>query len=464
MNCSFQHGLIVFSSLFLFSCGNLSEIDNKIVDITPPTNWQQASSVLKVEDNWLAQFNDNQLQLLVEEALKANHQLKIQAYQVDISKQNVTVSGSELWPELDLSLQSGRNKSTEPTTYSSDSELSLDLSYELDIWGKLSDAQREDQYNYLAEKALFEQAKQQLVVDVVTSWLAVIEADKLLALFQKQADNVRENLSIIEAGYQAGLNEALDVYLIRNELNTALSQVALQEVEKIRQVRVLERLMGKYPTGTLEINGELPVIGNDIPLGLPSELISRKPDLKSSWYQLLAKDAGLAYAHKQRFPGLNLSASLSDSADDISDLLSTSSLAWSLLGSVSAPIFNAGRLEANEEIVRAELRQTEQIYLDDLYDAFSEVENALSTEKSLRQRYETTLAAQENAMLAATLSFEQYQSGLVTYTTVLEAQARSFDAQADLINIQNQLIVNRINLHLSLGGDFSTTSAESKVK
>jgi NodT family efflux transporter outer membrane factor (OMF) lipoprotein len=448
----------------LFSCGNLSEIDKKIVDVTPPTNWQQASSALKVEDNWLAQFNNSQLNMLVEQALQANHQLKIQAYQVDISKQNVIVSGSQLWPELDLSVQSSRIKSTQPTTYSSDNELSLDLSYEVDIWGKLSAAEREDQYNYLAQKALFEQAKQQLVVDVVTSWLAVIEANKLLDLYQKQAANSRENLMIIEAGYQAGLNEALDVYLIRNELNTALSQVALQEVEKVKQVRVLERLMGKYPTGTLDVNAQLPEIKDDIPLGLPSELISRKPHLKSSWYQLLAKDAGLAYAHKQRFPGINLSASLSDSADDISDLLSSSSLAWSLIGSISAPIFNAGRLEANEEIVRAELRQSEQTYLDDLYGAFSDVENALSVEKSLRQRYETTLAAQENAMLAATLSFEQYQSGLVTYTTVLEAQARSFDAQANLINIQNQLIVNRINLHLSLGGDFTAVSAESKAE
>ncbi|WP_426356875.1 TolC family protein [Pseudocolwellia sp. HL-MZ19] len=464
MNCSFRHGFIIFSSVFLFSCGNLSEIDKKTVDVTPPTNWQQTSSALKVEDNWLAEFNNDQLQTLVEQALQANHQLKIQAYQVEISKQNVIVSGSELWPELDLSVQSSRNKLTIPTTYSTANELSLDLSYEVDIWGKLSAAEREDQYNYLAQKALFEQAKQQLVVDVATSWLLVIEANKLLDLYQKQAANSRENLMIIEAGYQSGLNEALDVYLIRNELNTALSLVASQEVEKITQVRILERLIGKYPTGTLDVDVKLPTIKDNIPLGLPSELISRKPLLKSSWYQLLAKDAGLAYAHKQRFPAMSLSASLSDSADDIGDLLSSSSLAWSLIGSISAPIFNAGRLEANEEIVRAELRQSEQTYLDDLYGAFSDVENALSVEKSLRQRYQSTLAAQENAMLAATLSFEQYQSGLVTYTTVLEAQDRSYDAQANLINIQNQLIVNRINLHLSLGGDFTAVSAEAKAE
>ena len=129
-----------------------------------------------------------------------------------------------------------------------------------------------------------------------------------------------------------------------------------------------------------------------------------------------------------------------------------------LLSSISAPIFNAGRLKANEEKARIELKQGEQLYLDTLYNAFNDVENAITTEKNLKNSYYTMLAAQENAKIAATLSFEQYQSGLVTYTTVLDSQTRSFEAQTTLIKIKNQLISNRINLHLSLGGDFTTPS------
>ena len=179
---------------------------------------------------------------------------------------------------------------------------------------------------------------------------------------------------------------------------------------------------------------------------------------------MLSQDAGLAYAHKQRFPSIILSGSIGDANADVGDLLSGSSLAWSLLGSVSAPIFNAGRLKANEEKTRLALKQGEQLYLDTLYSAFSEVENAITTEKSLKQRYDTMLAAQENAKIASTVSFEQYQSGLVSYTTVLEAQKRSFEAQTTLIKIKNQLIANRINLHFSLGGDFTTPSLENEAK
>ena len=244
-------------------------------------------------------------------------------------------------------------------------------------------------------------------------------------------------------------------------MNNELTRVSEQETEKTKLIRQLERLIGEYPQGELLVNANLPLLTTEIPVGLPSELISRKPELKASWYQLLSQDAGLAYAHKQRFPSIVLSGSVGDSNADIGDLLSGSSLAWSLLGSVSAPIFNAGRLKANEEKARIELKQGEQLYLDTLYNAFSDVENAITTEKNLKNSYYTMLAAQENAKIASTLSFEQYQSGLVSYTTVLDAQNRSFEAQSTLIKIKNQLIANRINLHLSLGGDFTTPSLAS---
>jgi len=454
----FRPLLPLLSSLFLLACSSTSEVDKKLKDLSLPDSWQESTQALAVEHNWLAQLNSPQVQQLVSKALAANHQFSMQAYALDIAEQQLIVSGSQLWPELDLAFRSGRNKDNQTASYANSNSINLNLSYEVDIWGKLSDADRKSNYDYLAQKATFEQYKQQLVVNVVTTWFKVIEAQKLLTLYQSRVKNSQQNLAIIEAGYNSGLTAALDVYLTRNDLNTELTRVSEQATVKTKLTRQLERLIGEYPKGELLVNANLPLLTNDIPLGLPSELISRKPELKASWYQLLSQDAGLAYAHKQRFPSIVLSGSIGDSSADISDLLSGSSLAWSLLGSVTAPIFNAGRLEANEEKVRLELKQGEQLYLDTLYDAFSEVENAITTEKSLKHSYYTMLTAQENAQIAATLSFEQYQSGLVSYTTVLDAQNRSFEAQTTLIKIKNQLIANRINLHFSLGGDFTTPS------
>jgi len=456
--------LPLFSSLFLLACSSTSEVDEKLKNLPLPQNWHDSEQALAVEHNWLSQLDDPQVHQLVDKALAANHQFAMQAYALEISQQQLIVSGSQLWPELDLAFRSGRNKDNQTSSYTNSNSVNLNLSYEVDIWGKLSDADRLSNYNYLAQKATFEQYKQQLVVNVLTTWFQVIEAEKLLSLYRSRVENSQQNLVIIEAGYKAGLTPALDVYLTRNDVNNELTRVSEQETLKTKLIRQLERLIGEYPKGELLVNANLPLLTNEIPVGLPSELISRKPALKASWYQLLSQDAGLAYAHKQRFPSLVLSGSIGDANADIGDLLSSSSLAWSLLGSVSAPIFNAGRLQANEEKARLELKQGEQLYLDTLYSAFSDVENAITTEKSLKQSYYTMLAAQENAKIAATLSFEQYQSGLISYTTVLDAQKRSFEAQTTLIKIKNQLIANRINLHFSLGGDFTTPSLENEAK
>jgi NodT family efflux transporter outer membrane factor (OMF) lipoprotein len=443
------------------ACSSTSEVDEKLKDLPLPQNWQDSQQAFAVEHNWLSELDNLQVHQLVKKALASNHQFAMQAYSLEIAEQQLIVSGSQLWPELDLAFRSGRNKDNQTDSYSNSNSVNLNLSYEVDIWGKLSDADRMTNFNYLAQKATFEQYKQQLVVNVLTTWFRVIEAEKLLALYRSRVVNSQQNLAIIEAGYNSGLTAALDVYLTRNDLNNELTRVSEQETEKTKLIRQLERLIGEYPKGELLVDANLPLLTTDIPVGLPSELISRKPELKASWYQLLSQDAGLAYAHKQRFPSIVLSGSVGDSNADIGDLLSGSSLAWSLLGSVSAPIFNAGRLKANEEKARIELKQGEQLYLDTLYNAFSDVENAITTENNLKNSYYTMLAAQENAKIASTLSFEQYQSGLVTYTTVLDAQNRSFEAQSTLIKIKNQLIANRINLHLSLGGDFSTPSLAS---
>eukprot|EP00487_Bulimina_marginata_P010690 TRINITY_DN580_c0_g1_i2.p1 TRINITY_DN580_c0_g1~~TRINITY_DN580_c0_g1_i2.p1 ORF type:complete len:269 (+),score=64.44 TRINITY_DN580_c0_g1_i2:282-1088(+) len=260
-----------------------------------------------------------------------------------------------------------------------------------------------------------------------------------MTLYTGRVANAEQNLSIIESGYQQGLSSALDVYLTRNEVNNERSRVASQQAALKQAKRVLERLVGQYPQGILAVDADLPLLMTDIPTGLPSELITRKPALLASWYQLLSKDAALAYAHKQRFPSISLTSTLGNSSPEISELLSPSSLAWSLIGGISAPIFNGGRLAANEERARLEREQTEQTYLNSVFDAFTVVENALTAEQSLQQRYMATLAAQENALAAEALSFEQYQSGLVEYTTVLESQKRAFDAQSSVIQIKPNL-------------------------
>ena len=458
MMWQYKPSLLAISIIMLSGCAsNLNPSQRQQAPNNLPQQWQQqaASSVLEVDDEWLTPLHTPLLNKYVKQALKNNQQLLQTSYDVAITKQQLIATGTALWPSLDLSSRTSRSKGNRPVSYNNASSVSLNLNYEVDLWGKLSDSKREANLSYLAQKARFEQAKQQLVSDVVQGWFDVVSAQQLLDLYKRREENAKQNLDIIESGYRQGINEALDVYLARNELNNERSRIATQTASLSSAARVLERLLGEYPKGAIAASTDLPVVDTEIPVGIPSELITRKPALLASWYQLLASDASLAYAHKQRFPSLNLAAGLSDSTNRVSDLFSASSLAWSLIGSISAPIFDAGRLAANEEIASLQTQKQEQAYLQSLYDAFGDVENAITQQQSLKARYQSTLQAQENALAAEQLSFEQYQSGLVSYTTVLDAQARSFDAQSSLIEIKNQLLTNRIKLHVALGGDFA---------
>jgi outer membrane protein TolC len=190
---------------------------------------------------------------------------------------------------------------------------------------------------------------------------------------------------------------------------------------------------------------------DEVALGIPSDIMTTKPAIQSQWYSLLAEDAALAIAHKNRFPSVNLRANVGKSSSELSELLS-GELAWSLLGGITAPLFNAGRLEALESTQLLEVKSTEQEYIRTVHDAMLSVENALTREGSLLTQYEATEVAAYNAKVAQTLALEQYQSGLVSYTTVLEAQARNINAQNNLITIASQRIINRIQLHVALGG------------
>ncbi len=408
-------------------------------------------------------FNNINLEKMVAKSLANNRALQQQALNVQIKEQSLIVSGSQLWPSLSAGLSARRTDNNLSIIDKFDANLSF--KYEVDLWQKLSAGNQKANLEYMAEQANLEQSTQNLVANVVSTWLDVIEAKQLLSLFNKRLDNAKQNLAIIESGYQQGLNGALDVYLARNELNSEISRQSQQQLILSTTIRELERLVGEYPHGALDVSAEIPELTSsamtNLVYGVPSELLTRKPDLKSSWYQLMAKDAGLAFAHRQRFPSFELSGTLGDSSERFSKLFSASGLAWSLLGSLTGPIFDGGRLKANEKLAEYQLQQQELQFMEDVYKAVENVENGLALQQSLEQRIIAVEKAAVNAIAAEQLAFEQYQSGLVSYTTVLDAQSRAFDAQSSLIQIKKQRVSNQVNLQVLLGGSFSNIQTKT---
>lgn len=402
---------------------------------------------------WLESFGSPELNLLVKGAIDNNHSLAQQALLVKLAEQNVRISKASLFPTLNLSLNAQRADSG--TVQASDYDLALVAGYELDLWGKLNANQKQSTLNLASQKASYQLAERTLVRDVVNASVDTSTATQLLGLLSQRAQNLTESLDVIQRGYRSGLNSALDVYLSRNTLEQERAGIANQQQLKFEAQTRLELLLGEYPAGAISIAGGPMVLPTE-PLspGIPSELLLRRPDIQQAWLNLMAADAGVAIAHKNRFPSLNLSASLTDSDEDLGQLLSGGSLAWSLSASLLQPLFQGGRLAALEMQAKIVLEQQERRYLELVYLAFSEVEVELNRKQALSDRYDAFVRAEQNATAALELGLDQYQRGLVDYTTVLEAQRRAFDAQTTLIELRNQQLKNRVNLLLALGGDY----------
>lgn len=436
-----------------------SAITNDSKAVESPQAWARDGHPGSVVENWLTEFDDPLLIDLVSEAISNNYSLERERALLAQAEQTVVIVRANRFPELDVSLGASRRGvqagNTGDRMTSTTFNGSLDAFWEVDLWGRLTAEQKSAQLAMQAQRARLALAEREVAAATASALFSVMQERQLLEVAAQRLDNVKQSEEIVSSGYRQGLNDALDLYLARNQVERQQANLAQQEQTLLESIAELQLIVARYPDGQMRIGGALPVINSPIPTGLPSELLMRRSDLQQAWLDLLAADANLAAAHKARFPRLALIGSAGVASLEFADLLDGDGTTWSLLGSVTQPLFQGGRIAAQERFAAELVRQAEQQYLDLVYRAFADVENAISRAASLNDRYTSFLDAETNASAALTLALEQYQRGLVSYTTVLESQRQAFDAEATVVELRNQLLQNRIDLYLALGGEFA---------
>ncbi len=407
---------------------------------------------------WIKHFNDADLDRWLAIAITDNFSLAQARARVEAARHQRRSSASNLWPTLNLDVDQGRQKTTTSSTdYENSAGISASVAWEVDLWGKLSNTRNASDYRWRAEQARLDASKLSLSAQIAKAWFELIGANQLSELLKVRVDNLTTNLDIIQNGYRQGINNALDVYLAQSDLANESNNWQQQQAVEKNRVRQLQLLLGQYPSGALE---GAPHKGKHFPSltelsaeRLTSQNVRHRPDLQASYLELLASNQELAVAHKNRFPSFRLTGNTGDSSDELKNLLDSSSLAWNLVGGLSQPLFSGGKLKALEQQQRAVVEQKQQQYLNTLYTAFNEVEQNITNESSLKLQLELLEASKSYAEAAEDLAFEEYRQGLQTYTSVLEAQRRAFNAQNSVISLRNQLLQNRINLYLALGGN-----------
>ena len=480
---------------FLMLCGLflLTACSSKIanlpqsVELDLPKNWQTShdSSPSSVNNAWLNSFSDAQLNTHVQTALNNNPDLMASAAQLKTAIEQTIIAGASLWPQARAGLNDrvtvseGAGASTQLSLTNLDLvtdlltgggetnvtrrirtvSATLDISWEADLWGKLTQGKRAAAYTAKAQAELFHAGELSLVANVARAWYNLVTNQLQSELAQQQLESFRSTNTLIEENYQRGLRSALDVYLSRSDEKVQVSTVADARFNYLQSLHAFQTLLGQYPNSDLSIKATLPELDSSVSAGLPAQLLSRRPDIRASQlrYQSLIASAKVAY--RERFPSITFNGSIGDSRDSFDELFDSNNMIMSLVSGVTKPLFASGALfaQANQAFYQAQQGYADLVRTT--LTAYQEVEDSLARETLLKQQHQAIKEAVSFAEGGLELALDRYGSGIENYTTVLQSQRRLFDARRAELNIRNALLQNRINIHLALGGDFASDSA-----
>ena len=456
---------LVGATLFLGGCaGSLSNLP-KEAQIEMPNAFSVAQgnevnsatiSRESVANGWVSTFGDEEFTRYAKLALENNPDIIGSAAQLKAAVEQVTITGSSIWPSLAVS---GTRTATDTETAGVETKLrtaraGLDISWEADLWGRLTQRKRAAAYTAKAETELYRSAELSLVANVGRAWYNMVTNKLQDELAVQRLESFERTASIIEENYQRGLRSALDVYLSRSDVQVQISALADARYNYLRSLRAFKSLMGQYPDADLEFTAKLPELDVAIPVGLPAELMERRPDIQASRFQYKSARASAKAAQRDRMPSLSFTGSIGDSRNEFDELFENDNIVKNLVSGVALPIFQAGALRSRAEQAAYQAEAAYAGLVRTSLSAFEEVENAIALEAALRDQHEALKKAVDLAQGGLDLALDRYQSGIEDYQTVLQSQRSVFNSKQNELNLRNALLQNRINLHLALGGDF----------
>ncbi len=385
-----------------------------------------------------------ELESLIEEALQANPNLQQMVLTLKILRgQRRQATANRLpWVEFDVSAD---KEEGDEESYSG----SFNISWEVDLWQKLADSEHAAEMDEVEQQALFEAARTSLTAEVMTQWLGLISDQHTINIEKLRQENLTKNELYILQRYRSGIGNLEDLDSART--STAVSKASLEEYQEslAQRQRTLKTILGRIGTRNITVKATYPEV--IAPLAdLPEQTLQRRPDLQAAYSAIKAADLRISVAYKDLLPTISLQAALEDIGDSPQAML-LSDPVWTLLGQLTAPLFQGGQLRAQAEVAELTTAQTYEAYRETLLEAVSEVENAISLEQSLTSRQKHITSALASARNSLARYQESYRSGLVDILDLLTVQEKTFDLAAQLDNLMYERLVNRIDLGLALG-------------
>ena len=452
---------LIFAVLIVAGCGALGDLiddappDTKIAAL--PQKWAGAaprSSKKYFKTGWLDTFGDQRLGKIIEGVIAHNYDLQAAAARVEAAQASAKKAGAELLPALDLNLgaeNKGNVKSGDNTT---NFGASLDISWELDVWGRVRAGKRAAASDFQAVQADFYFARQSLAAQAAKGYFLAIETKQQQKFAQATHDNYKKSVEIAQAFFDEGGVSIQDVYLAKSEL--ARSREVLEKAKNahLQAIRSLQLLLGQYPSGQFKIAARLPALPKPVAAGIPSEILERRPDLFAAERRVASAFNQTTQAKAARLPRLSLTASFGGASEALKNIVNPTNLFWNAAGNLLAPIFDGGRRKADVKIATAQQKEALANYKKEALEALADVENALSNESALFQRARALRAAYRQAKLAEEIAEAKYQQGEGQLLDVQQIKRNTISSNVQWLRLRQELISERVNLYLALGQDY----------
>lgn len=409
------------------------------------------------DTGWRTFFADPQVKRLIDEALLNNRDLKMATLKVQEARAQYNVTDADRYPQLNASSAAtykGGLKSESSTT--KEFEAGLDLSFELDFFGKLKNMSEADRQKFFASQQAQRAVHILLVSNVSQTYFRQQLAYQQLNIAQETLRNYQQSYAFVERQLITGSTNVLALEQARGLIESTGAEIAKREGELAQANNALQLILASYKTPPEDSSSAAKEISPaKLPPNLSSEILLQRPDVAEAEHQLRAANADIGAARAAFFPSISLTGALSGSSTDLSTLFSPASGMWNFIPKIELPIFNAGRNKAN--LTLAEVRQQQSVvsYEQIIQTAFKEVADALS----LRDSIHGQISAQQRYLESLKITLQRarglYSSGAVSYIEVLDAERSLFSTRQTILDLKYAQQTNEINLFTALGGGWS---------
>jgi len=439
-----------------------------------PTAPTGAGEPLLADIGWREFFKAAPLQKLIATALANNRDLRIAALNIETARAQYRVQRADLLPTISAEASGTRQRTpASVSTYGqsgTSSQYSVDAgisSYELDFFGRVRSLKDEALETYLATEEARTVSQISLIAEVANAYLTLESDRRLLTLTEDTLKSQESSLSLTTESFKRGISSQLDLSQAQTTVETARVNRALYIRQVAQDRNALELLVG-VPIGDAML-GEIDISKTDalladLPAGLPSALLTRRPDIREAEHQLRAANADIGAARAAFFPKITLTASGGTESTALSGLFDAGTSAWSFTPLISLPIFDAGRNQANLDISKAQRAIEVAQYEKTIQTAFREVSDALAG----RGTYTDQVNAQRALVQADADSYRlaqlRYGKGIDSYLNVLDSQRSLYNAQQTLISIELERMSNLVTLYKVLGGGGIETTKTTQME